>query len=313
MRNLKVILLSIIVHNAVANDSITTMSDYAQHSMTELVSNPTLKLLKNIKGKSRHELSFGYITAHTDDNATLSTGAITKESGESSGFGIGYGYTKSFKNKWAYYFWLQGVQQEGDHTQTTNGITTGKITDFSGVYLNISFGLSYEFLRETKKHTLNVFAGPSLMLIDISGAVQAYNDSGAIEAAYDGSFDGTLPALMAGIMYEYKFLKNFEVIPYSILVYSLASECQEYRVDNVALNQGNSIESSPKCDPKLNSVDKETDIAPSFLSVGFKINYSPWDIGFNISGIIRDIILRGDSEDRAQVKGGYLSVSKSWE
>jgi hypothetical protein len=295
-----------------ANDSITTMSDYSQHAMTELAASPPLLLLENKKGKVRHEIILGHISTDVDDNANLSDGTITKEKGEASGFGVGYGYNSSFKEKWSWFFWLQAAQQSGDHTQTTESITTIKISDMETLNASLSFGLSYEFLRESDKHTLNVFAGPSFLLLDVSGAIQTYNTSGSITSAYDGSFDGVLPAITLGSMYEYKFFENFQIVPYAMVVLSLADECQTFRVDNVSLNDGSATTNSPECGSGTGTVDGETDISPSFATIGVKFNYRPWDLGFNVSGIIRDAILRSDNEERAQVKGALLSLSKSW-
>ena len=95
------LLTTFFINSTIASESITTMTDYVQHAMTELAASPPITLLKNTKGSSRHELIAGYIKTSVDDNATLSTGSTSKELGSASGQGLGYGYTHSFKEKWA--------------------------------------------------------------------------------------------------------------------------------------------------------------------------------------------------------------------
>ena len=304
---------TLISFNLLANDAVTTMSDYAKHSMTELAASPPLLLLENKNGQSRHEIVLGYIKTSVDDNATLSGGTTAKEKGDADGFGLGYGHSKSFKDKWGRFFWIQAAQQSGSHDQTVNSTTTATIKDMETVNLNLAIGISYEFLRNLEKHVLNLFVGPSLTYLEVSGAINTYNTSGNQTAAFDASYDGLLPSVMFGLMYEYKFIKNFQVVPYALLNLSLADECQQYRVDNVSLSDANADANSPECGGgKKGTVDGETDIAPSFASIGIKFNYVPWNIGFNISGLIRDAFLRSDNEQRAQVKGAFLSLSKSW-
>lgn len=299
--------------NLFANDAVTTMADYGKHSLTELSANPPLLLLENKKDKSRNEIVFGYIQTKVDDNATLSSGSITKEKGDAGGFGLGYGRSKSFKDRWAYFYWLQGAQQSGDHTQTIGTTVTATIKEMETVNINLAIGLSYEFLREMEKHTLNLFGGPSFNYLEISGAINTYNTSGTQTSSFDASYDGLLPSVLLGLMYEYKFIKNIQIVPYALVNFSLADECQDYRVDNVAQSDGSANANSPKCGiGSTGTVDGQTDMALSFASIGVKFNYVPWNIGFNISGMIRDAFLRSDNEERAQVKGTFFSLSKSW-
>jgi hypothetical protein len=310
---LLLIIFSLISFKTLANDAVTTMTDYTQHAMTELAASPPLRLLRNTKGESRHEFVFGYIDTTVDDDAILSTGDTADEKGNAKGVGFGYGYSHSYKEKWAIFFWLQAVQQSGDHEQKIDGVVRARITDMETVNLSLAFGVSYEFLRDSENHTLNLFMGPSLLMLQTSGAIETFDASSSYTSAFDGTFEGVLPAITLGLMYEYKVMNKLQIIPYFIVSYSLADECQSYTVDNVSLNDSGANANSPECDGVVNgTVDGETDVAPSIITVGVKFHYEPWNMGFNISGVIRDAFMRTEDEDRAQVKGALLSLNKTW-
>jgi len=312
MKTLNILLLLLISNLVTANDSITTMSDYTQHAVIELAASPPLKLLANIKGESRHEVTLGHLKTSIDGDSTMSTGAKRTEEGSADGFGIGYGYSRSFADKWAFFSWFQFVTQSGEHTQRENGITTTRIDAFDSKSFNISLGLSYEFLRDKDKHILNTFAGVSLIHLELTGQIQNSNaTNGNPETNYIGSLDGFQPAVLLGTMYSYKAFELVEIVPYAIGIISLAEECQTFRVDDVKLTDGNIRDNSPKCGVNTTDGDGETDIQTSVLTVGFRINYIPWDLGFNISGVLRDAILRDEEEDRAPVSGAFLSITKT--
>lgn len=308
----KILLAFLVLNYSFANDAITTMSDYTQQAVSELAASPPLKLLKNKKGESRHEVSVGILETKTDDNATLSTGSTSYENGSASGFGVGYGYSRAFADGWAFYSWFQLVSQSGDHTQTVGSVTTTEITGFDTWSFNISTGISYEFLRNNPKHTLNTFIGFTLIHLELTGDIKTYNpSSGALQSAYKGSLDGFFPGINLGVMYSYSLWKNIEIVPYAVGIISLADECQTFRVDDVAATDGTIQDNSPECGVNTSDGDGETDIQTSIATFGFNVNYLPWDVGINFSGFLREL-LRDDDEKRAPVTGSYLSLSKSF-
>ncbi|MCO4754896.1 MAG: hypothetical protein KC478_10480 [Bacteriovoracaceae bacterium] len=312
-----VVFLSLLISsNSFANDAVSQASEYAKRAMTELASDPPLLLLKNEDGKSRHEFLLGYLKLTTDDDATLTDGTKAQEKGSAKGYGFGYGYSHSFKERWAFFMWLQGVTVEkGNHQQTVAGQLTAKTIDFDALNLNLALGLSYEFFRDNDKHTLNVFGGPSLMYLDFHADIENYDAppsaAGNLNTSLDFFFSKFIPTFMAGAMYEYKYFKNWEIAPYALGVIKLIDKCQEWSADRVSIN-GPVDGSSSKCPASGVANKGQIDIAPSFVSIGVKVNYKPWDLGFNVSSMIRNAIMRPDKEDKAEVEGVLFSLSKSW-
>lgn len=319
MKNLIVILTLLVCHIVQANESITTMTDYSRNSMEELAATPPLVLLKNNKGESRHEFIAGLYEGKVDDPATVTwtdgEDKTSQEKGSADGMGFGYGYSKSWKDKWSWYFWFQWAKYDASHVQTIDGVTTITVDDIEAQTMVLAFGFSYEFLRDNPKHTLNLFGGPAILSLDVTGQIKTFAlDTGDLASQYQGHYDGLLPSGIVGLMYDYHFSEKFQILPYAMLVYSFADECQEYRVDKVAVADSFVTSNSPLCGEVENfsGEDGETDISPSFYSLGIKFTYLPWGISVNASGMIRNAITRNDEERRAPVKGTLFSVSKSW-
>lgn len=318
MKKLTVLLMLSAYSLVFANESITTMTDYSRNSMEELAASPPLNLLKNTKGESRHEFIAGLYEGEVNDPATVAwtNGDVTsQELGSVEGHGFGYGYSKSWKDRWAWYFWLQWAWYEGSHKQSIYGVTTITVDEIEAQTGVLAFGLSYEFLRDNPKHTLNLFGGPAIMSLDVTGQIKTFALSdGSLASQYQGHYDGLLPSAIVGLMYDYNFSEKFQVLPYGMLVYSFADECQVYRVDKVAVADEYVTSNSSLCGPVENTSgeDGQTDISPSFFTLGIKFTYVPWGISANASGIIRDAIQRNDEERRAPVKGTLFSISKAW-
>jgi hypothetical protein len=305
------------MHNSIANDAVAQASEYAKQAMTELASDPPLILLRNEYGKSRHEILGGYMTLKSDDDAKLANGTVANEVGDAKGFGLSYGYSYSFKEKWAFVTWLQAATVEsGNHTQSVGGQVTAKSINFDSLNLNLAIGLSYEFFRDNDKHTLNVFGGPSFMYLDFHSDVENYafppNAAGSLNTSLDFFFSELIPSAFGGFMYEYKYFEDWIVSPYALGVISLGDECQDWEADRVSVNTGNLDGSSPRCTPSGSAARGQIDIAPSFVSIGIKFRYKPWNVGFNISSVVRNAILRPDKEDKAEVTGYLFSLTKSW-
>lgn len=302
------------LQNASANDAVAQASEYAKQGMVEIASNPPLMLLKNEQGKSRHELQLSYVTLDSDDDATLTNGTIAQESGSAVGYGFSYGHSWSFKERWAFITWLQGITvEQGNHTQKIGGATSAKAIDFDALNLNLALGISYEFLRENKNHTLNVFAGPSIMYLDFHSDIENYNTStGNLDLSLDFFFDTIIPAAFTGLMYEYKYFENWQISPYALGVLRLSDKCEAWEADRVSVNTGSIDGSSPECTASGDSSKGEIDIAPSFVSIGIKFHYRPWDLGFNFSSYLNNLILRSDDDKKAEVTGVNFSVSKAW-
>lgn len=313
MKKILFISLTLLSVYSSANEAVTTMSDYVVRAVKELAASPPLKLLENNKGESRREITLGYLETSTDDNATVSTGATSYENGSAEGFGIGYGYSYSWKDSWALYSWIQGASQSGEHTQTINGVRTNFIDAFDSKYINVTLGLSHEFFRSNKNHTLNVFAGASVYHMELSGQVQSFNPSGgAPSATYVASLDGIFPAVNFGMMYSFNYFQKVKIIPYFTGMVSLADECQTFRVDNVVLTDGRIQDNSPLCGgTNTAGGDGKTDIATDFVTIGVRFEYVPWDMGFNFSGLFRNLF-RDGKEQRAAVEGAYISVSTTF-
>lgn len=307
-------LLILPVHSIFANESITTMTDYSRNSMEELGASPPLSLLKNKKGESRHEIIAGLFKSDVDGKATITDGSITDELGSTSGHGFGYGYANAFAEGWAFFAWIQWSWFEGSHKQSLNGVTTITVDDIEAQSGFLTAGISYEFLRDNPKHTLNLFGGPAIMSLDVTGQIKTFDSSNGNQgSAYQGHYDGLLPSALVGVMYDYDFAEDFQVVPYAMLAYSFADECQEYRVDHVTQANEFVTQNSPLCGEKEDpNADGETDISPSFFTIGIRFTYVPWGLTANASGIIRDAIQRNDEERRAPVKGTLFSLSKSW-
>lgn len=315
MKKTFTLLLLLVSSNSVqANDAVAQASEYAKQGMVEIASNPPLLLLKNEKDKSRHEIQLSYVTLDSDDDATLTSGTIAQENGDAKGYGFSYGYSWSFKERWAFVTWLQGITvEQGNHTQKISGVTSAKAKDFDALNMNLAFGLSYEFFRENPNHTLNVFAGPSIMYLDFHSDIENYNTStGNLDLSLDFFFDTIIPTAFLGFMYEYKYFENWQISPYALGVLRLTDKCQAWEADRVSVNTGSIDGSSPECSASGNSTKGEIDIAPSFVSIGVKFHYRPWDLGFNVSSFLNNLILRSDDDKKAEVTGINFSFSKSW-
>ncbi len=313
---IKLVLLALCISNtSQANDAVAQASEYAKQAMTEIASDPPLMLLKNNKGDKRHEVTAGILKLKSDDDdVTLTGGVKATEKGDAKGFGLGYGFSKSFKDRWAIFTWLQAaVVNQGNHEQRVNGKITAKSIDFDALNINFALGLSYEFLRDNDKHTLNVFGGPSLMYLDFHSDVENYDQSGNITTSLDFFFSKLIPTAMGGFQYEYKYFEKWQVATYALGVIRLVDKCMEWEADRVSVNSGSLDGSSPECTPSGSSSKGEIDVAPSFISVGIKVNYRPWNVGFNVSSLIRNAILKPEDEDKAQVEGVFLSLSKAWD
>ena len=313
MKKILLISLLLLSVNSLANEAVTTMSDYVVRAVKEVAASPPLKLLENNKGESRREITLGFLTTSTDDNATVSTGATSYESGSASGPGAGFGFSYSWKDRWALYTWLQGATQSGEHTQTINGVRTNYMDAFDSTYVNATFGISHEFFRSNKNHTLNVFAGASVYLLELSGQVQTFNPTGGAQTAnYVASLDGIFPAVNFGMMYSFNYFKKVKIIPYFTGMISLADECQTFRVDNIQQTDGRIQDNSPLCGGTNNTGgDGKTDIATDFVTIGIRFEYVPWDMGFNFSGLFRNLFRDGE-EQRAPVEGTYFSISTTF-
>ncbi len=298
------------------DSSVSQAGEYAKAAMMELASDPPLIMLQNEEGKSRHELALGYMKLKSDDNdVTLSGGVKATEKGSAKGYGFGYGYSHSFKDKWAFVSWLQAVTVEkGNHDQFVNGRLSARAIDFDSLNINLALGVSYEFFRENDKHVLNVFGGPSFMYLDFHSDIETYSTDSpyALSSSLDFFFSKFIPAAMAGFMYEYRFFEDWIIAPYSIGVISLVDKCQPWEADRVSVNTGGVNGSSPECAASNTASRGEIDIAPSFITVGVKFNYKPWDLGFNISSVIRNAILRPEEERKAEIETVLFSLSKDW-
>jgi len=298
------------------DSSVSQPGEYAKAAMMELASDPPLIMLQNEEGKSRHELALGYMKLDSDDSDVTLTGGIkATEKGSAKGYGFGYGYSYSFKDRWAFVSWLQAVTvEQGNHEQYVDGRISAKAINFDALNINLAFGLSYEFFRENPKHILNVFGGPSLMYLDFHSDIETYTISSPYNliTSLDFFFSKFIPTAMAGFMYEYKFFENWIIAPYSIGVMRLVDKCQPWEADRVSVISGGVNGSSPECPSSSSATKGEIDIAPSFITVGVKFNYKPWDIGFNVSSIIRNAILRPEEERKAEIDTFLLSLSKDW-
>jgi len=319
MKRVLTVVVSLFCFSALSNESITTMTDYSRNTMEELAATPPLVLLKNNKGESRHELIAGIYKGKVDDPATVSwinnQDITSQERGDANGFGLGYGYSKSWKDRWAWYFLFQWAKYDGSHKQTINGVTTISVDDIEGQTMVLGAGISYEFLRDIPKHTLNFFGGPAILSLDVTGQIKTYDSTnGSLSSKYQGHYDGLLPSAIIGLMYDYDFSKKYQIMPYAMLVYSFADECQTYVVDHVEKADEFVTSNSPLCGEVENTSgeDGQTDISPSFYSIGIKFTYIPWGLSVNASGMIRNLITRNDEERRAPVKGTLFSLSKSW-
>lgn len=313
---LKLVLIGLLFSSYTqANDAVAQASEYAKQAMTEIASDPPLLLLKNKKGESRHEVAAGLLKLKSDDNdVTLTGGVKATEKGDAKGFGIGYGYSKSFKERWAYFTWLQAaVVNKGNHEQRINGVVTGKSIDFDALNVNLALGISYEFLRDLDKHTLNVFGGPSLMYLDFHSDVENYDTSGNLTTSLDFFFSKLIPTAMGGFQYEYKYFEKWQVATYALGVIRLTDKCMDWEADRVSVDIGGVDGSSPECTASGTAGRGEIDVAPSFISVGFKVNYRPWNVGFNVSSLIRNAILKPEEEEKAEVEGVFLSLTKAWD
>lgn len=301
-------------NHSYANDAVSQASEYARQGMIELASDPPLLLLKNEKGKSRHEVLAGYMKLESDDNdVTLTGGAKAQESGSAKGFGFGYGYSHSFKERWAFFGWLQALTVEkGNHQQIQNGVVRAKSINFDALNANLALGISYEFLRDKENHSLNLFGGPSIMYLDFHSDVENFDSSGSLNTSLDLFFTKVIPTAMAGFMYEYKVLEKWQFASYAMGVISLIDKCQDWEADRVSVNNGGVDGSSPECTTSGSGTRGQIEIEPSFISVGVKVNYKPWNLGFNVSSLIRNVILRPDKEAKAEVTGVMFSLSKTW-
>ena len=291
--------------------AISVTGDYAQSAMTELAASPPLVLLKNEEGKKRSEIVVGYLKLSADDTVNVPSGSQAQEVGDATGFGFSFGHSKSFKDRWSYFAWIQGAVYSGDQTQTTNGIVTTKTDEMDGVIANVSLGISYEFLRDVEMHTLNLYGGPSLMFFNALADVATFNETtGASENNLEIEVSTLIPALTLGLMYEARWFEKWQIAFYTLGVLSL-QECVKYDAAVVNQTTGSSF-SSPECDASSDISNAEVDIATSFVSLGFKVQYLPWKMGFNISSIIRNLIINEDEDDRAEVEGILISLNKSW-
>lgn len=305
-----ILLISPVV-NAQLDLAVSVTGDYAASAMTELASSPPLLLLRNEEGKKRHEILAGYLQLEADDTVTLSTGGTAQEVGDATGFGVSYGFSKSFKDRWSYYVWAQAATYSGDHIQTTGSVVTTRTDEMDGLIANLSLGVSYEFLRSSEKHTLNVFGGPALMYFDALADVKTFAaGTGAAENDLEMEISAIIPALTAGLMYESRWFTKWQIAFYGLVNLAL-EECVEYDSPVVNLSSGNSF-SSPECDASTSLDGAETDIATSFFSLGFKVRYVPWKLGFNVSSILRNAIFPDEEDDRAEVEGVLFSLSKDW-
>lgn len=291
--------------------AVSVTGDYAASAMTELAASPPLLLLKNEEGKKRHEVLAGYLKMSADDDAVTTSNGTAEEVGEASGFGISYGYSKSFKERWSFYIWAQAATYSGDHVQTTSGVVTTRTDEMDGLIANLALGVSYEFLKDYEKHTLNVFGGPSLMYFDAKADVKTFNAvTAAAENDIEMEISTLLPAFMLGTMYEAKWFEKWQIAFYGMINLTF-EECVAFDTPVVNLSSGNSF-SSPECDASTSLADAETDIATSFFALGFKVRYVPWKLGINISSILRNAIFSEEEDERAEVDGVLLSLSKSW-
>lgn len=293
--------------------AVSVTGDYAQQAMTELAAVPPLLLLENKEGESRSSVIAGYLELAADEDVTLADSSTAHEDGEAKGFGMGYGYSRSFSDRWAFYGWLQLAFFDGDHRQVQDDVATFTTKEMSGFVANLNLGISYEFFRDSEKHTLNVFGGPALMFYEHFADIKTFNTSGQQTTDFEMELSHIVPAVTVGAMYDYKFFENWKISPYGILVISLADECQSFDTPRVSLNQlsGESL-SSPECEAATSFDDATTDIIPTFGSIGVRFEYLPWKTGFSVSSYLRNLILNPDNGDKAEIKGTLLSLSKTW-
>ena len=308
-----------ITSHSQVDSAVAVTGDYAQTAMTELASTPPLFLLKNEAGKQRYGVVAGYLKLRADDTSLLSDGTNSHDDGKAEGFGLGFGYSKSFKERWSYFGWIQAAYYSGSNIQSNqaSGVVLSNTEGMTGTIVSLSAGVSYEFLRNSENHTLNVFGGPSLIKFDSNAAITTFNSTTATpETRFNVEILKIIPAVTLGAMYEYRYFQTWRFTPYTLIVLSLAGECTDYEASNISLNlqAGQSSGSSPECEANTSGVGGEVDIAPSFFSFGVKVKYVPWSLGFNISSFFRNAIINAvnGTPTKTEVEGIMFSLSKDW-
>lgn len=234
-----------------------------------------------------------------------------QEKGQSSGFGLGYGYSRSFKDKWAFFIWAQAIAVDGSSEQFLNGQMIAQADQFEVLAANLAFGVSYEFFRDSPKHTLNVFGGLSFQYLYLSSKIATYGPDPLSDFDFETSM--LMPGFVIGTMYDFRLLENWQFVPYGILSYTTEEgECQSFEAKTVR-ETTSSNGSAQGCTASDDMTRGEFKVNPSFLTLGINFNYTPWGLNLNVSSLIRNLIFDPDDENKAEIEAAYFSISKTWE